>query len=75
MDVQVVLGVIRQVNAERLGLAAQIAHRRLRALLHHFAQRTGQQQAALARHPRRFDEEDFSAHGRPGQAGGDADTP
>ena len=75
VNVNVVLAVIGQVDAQRLGLAAQIAHRRLRALLHHFAQRTGQQQVALARHPRRFDEQDFAAHRRPGQAGGDADIP
>ena len=70
MDVQVVLAVIRQVNADGLGLAAQIAQRRLCAFLHHVAERTGEDQtSAGAFHHRDFDVEDLPPELGPGQTG------
>ena len=60
-------------EAELVGLAAQIAEGGLRAFLHHVAERAGEQEATLAGHARDLDEEDFAAHRRPGQPGGDAE--
>ena len=72
VNVDVEFCVIGQVDAQGLGLAAQITEGGLRAFLHDFAERTGEQQAAFAGHARGFDEQNFAADGRPGQAGGDA---
>ena len=63
----------RRVDAERLGVRADVGQRRLRALAHHVAEHAGEDQPLLAaRHHRRLDEEDVAAGRRPGQAGGHA---
>src|SRR4029077_3910851 len=60
------------VDAERSTPRLDQAERCLRALLHHVAELAGQDQPAAAGNARAFDEEDFPANRRPGEAGGDA---
>ena len=71
MDVGGAVEVLRDVVL--VGLRADVAHRRLRRLLHDVAELAGQGQLALARHQRRLDGQDLAADFRPGQARGDAD--
>ena len=72
MNVNVVLVVIAQINAQRLGLAAQVAHRGLRAFFHHVTKGTSKEQAAFAGHSRGFDKQNLPANWRPGEAGRDS---
>ena len=61
------------LDAEFLGLRAHVAHRRLRRLLHHVAELAGERQVPLARHQRRFRDQDLAADLGPRQPGRDAD--
>ncbi len=72
VDVQVALGeeVVLQPQDRRVG--AGEGQRGLGRLLHHLTQVPGQDQLALALHPRGLDEEDRPAERRPGQPGGHA---
>src|SRR5436190_165462 len=71
VDVGGAVEVLRDVVL--VGLRADVAHRRLRRLLHDVAELAGQGQLALAGHQRRLDGQDLAADFRPGQARGDAD--
>ena len=68
MDVNVLFIELRKIQFQRRSLAPQIGQRRLRALLHHFAEGAGQQQLAGAGHARGLDKQDVAAHRCPGQA-------
>ena len=69
----VVLIELFRIDLQTLQLAAQIAQRRLRAFLHHVAQRAGEQQLAFAGHPRGFDEQDLAADRCPRQSQGNSE--
>ena len=56
-------------------MAAEVAHRGLRALAHRIPQEAGERQRALAGHAGGLDEQDLAAGRRPGQAGRDAREP
>ena len=60
-------------GGEAPGVRAGVGEGRLRRLLHHLAELTGEQELALAGHRDDFDEQQVAAGGGPGEAGGDAD--
>ena len=60
------------VDGEKFGVRPQVAHRRLRALPHRLAEEPGEGQAPFAGHSGRFNEQNFAAGRRPGEAGGHA---
>ena len=59
-------------DAEAFGVAADVGERRASGLLHDVAELSGDLDVAPAGHPRRLDEEDRAAEGRPREAGRDA---
>ena len=59
-------------SSGRSGVPAHVGQRRLRGLLHHVAELTGDRQLALARHRGRLDEQHVAADRRPRQPGGHA---
>ena len=61
-------------DAELLRARLDERQRGLRAFLHHVAQLSGQDELAVARHARRFDEQDVAADRRPRETGRDART-
>ncbi len=72
VDVDVVFPMKVRVDAQLLGPGTNVTQRRLRRLLHHVAQLSGEGQFAAALHERGLGHEDLAADFRPGQAGGDA---
>src|SRR5260370_2784946 len=71
VDVQAAVKIARQPELVRP--RSQVAHGRLRRLLHHISQFTGDGELALAFHQRGLGSEDLTAHFRPGQANGRSD--
>src|ERR1700722_5366594 len=72
MDVNIEFAVVAQVNVEFFGLGTQITDGGLGAFFHDVAERAGENQTAAPTHAGGFDEQDFTANGRPSQAGGNA---
>ena len=70
---EVLVGVEAGFQAESVGSAAQVGHRRSRRLLHHVAQLAGEDQLAGALHQADFALQQLTARLGPGQTGGDAD--
>jgi hypothetical protein len=70
VHVQVVLGepALPERGRELADVAAHVAQRGLRGLLHDVAELARDRQVALAGHRGRLDEEDVAAHGRPRQS-------
>ena len=73
VNVDVVLGEVVVGQPEFARTRAQERHRRLRALLHHVAELSGEHELSRSRHRLRLDEDDVAADRRLRHAGRDAD--
>src|SRR5580700_3688224 len=67
VNVNVVLAEKVRIDSVPLAVRAYPRQRRGHRLLHHFAEMPGHGELFSAAHPRRFDEDDVSAHWRPHQ--------